>query len=70
MSVRECEETNTMCQICKGSGLMKVIPFTCKRCENMPYENCMYCQNVNKSNYDECIHCLGRGYINSKNQKK
>lgn len=49
------------CHHCKGSGLIKIKPYVCKNCHNLNILNCMYCENIDKSCFGECISCRGTG---------
>ena len=55
------------CNICLGSGLMKLKPVVCKYCNG---KICIHCQQKGGlliSPYERCIKCDGSGEINSKN---
>ena len=49
------------CPECNGCGLIKKTPFKCQHCNSLTILNRMYCENINKSCYDECLRCRGVG---------
>ena len=62
--------SNTSCETCEGSGLIKnndVIVCDCSR-NQITYIVCCYCQNGKKyGNYVECKKCWGTGKATNKN---
>ena len=54
------------CHKCKGSGLIVTEPYICNNCHTLNIQNCMYCENINKSLFGECYICHGSGRENIK----
>ena len=63
MSFYEVESNYERCYLCKGSGIIKIEPVECIHCNQLTIKCCMYCENVNKSCYGECLECKGEGRV-------
>lgn len=63
------ESVYMVCNACNGHGLVKIKPYVCVNCKTMNILSCMYCENINKSPWDECQKCLGAGKIKKSNIK-
>ncbi len=61
MSEKAEKISNIRCRQCKGAGLIKGKAYLCNHCCTSIFQSCMYCENVNKSNFTECSNCIGSG---------
>jgi DnaJ-class molecular chaperone len=63
-------EKNKTCNTCNGSGL--ILRKELLRCpsNHSPLKRCMYCENCNKSLYEECDVCYGSGTHNEDEDKE